>query len=442
MKSSQSWKSKIGFILAASGAAVGLGNIQRFPYVVANYGGGAFLLVYLLCVVLIGIPLILAEFSLGRYFRKNPYFIFKENLPSNKFFKVVSLFPILIPFFIFSYYLVISAWTFSFTTSTALGLGNSISDITSNPMISVLSTLFFLLLVSFIVSLGINRGIESLSKILMPLLFAFMLLLAFNSLLLENSFEGLKFFLQPDFNKIDGKLFIFAGGQAFFSLCVGEGVLMTYSSFVSKRENLFSSALSIAFFDTLVAFLSGIIIFPALFSFGFSLDQDSTLIYNIMPQIFSQLPYGWGLSICFFLILCFAAITTCIALMEVVVTYLCETYKFSRFISILIFMGFTLLFSLPISLSKGSSELFSHMRIESFNLVGLYEIMDFIWGNVAMLICGLLVAIICGWKINQKVKEEILLGSEVHPLWVDIWSLLISYLCPVLIFLILLFNFI
>ena len=441
MKTSSLWQSKLGFILASAGAAVGLGNIQRFPYIVANYGGGAFLFVYLLCVLLIGIPLILSEFSLGRLFKKNPALIFEESLPQNKFFKFISLLPILVPFFIFSYYLTMSAWTFSYTCSSVLKGGHSINDITSNGAVSLASTLGLLVLISLVLLKGVNKGIESLSKILMPLLFVFMVALSINSLMLDNASEGLKFFLTPDFSKIDAKLFIFASGQAFFSLCVGEGVLMTYGSYTSKKDNLFSSTLSIAFFDTIVAFMSGLIIFPAIFSLGLPIEQGPTMIFDMMSKIFMSLPYGHLFLVCFFLVLCFAAITTCLALMEVVVNYLSETFLWNRKQSILIFCAASLFLSLPISLSKGAVSFLSEMKLESFNITGLYEIMDFVWGTLGMIICGLLVAYIVGWKLAKITQKEVYQGSNLSPFVIKTWSYLVRYLCPVVILLILYFNF-
>ena len=436
-----SWKSKIGFILAASGAAVGLGNIQRFPYVVANYGGGAFLAFYLLFVFVLGIPLVLAEFSLGRFFQTNPYRVFRDSLPKGKIWALVSSLPILIPFFIFVYYLVISGWTVSFTVLSFVGSVSSLEEITGNVGISFGSSFVLLGLLSFVVYKGINKGIETLSKVLMPLLFVLLIALAINSLCLEKGLEGLKFFLTPDWSKVDAKLLIFAAGQAFFSLCVGEGVLLTYGSYVSKKENLVSSALAMVFFDTFVAFLSGLIIFPALFAFGFDLNQDTTLIYKVMPHIFSQWAYGSWLSLAFFLTLCFAAVTTCIALMEVVVNFMCETFSWSRLRSVLTFFFICLIPSYFVSLSKGVSPFWSNLSFEYFGLKGLYDLMDFFCGSLGMLVCGFFVAMIAGWIKLPEVKQELALGSSINPLILKVWGLFVRYLAPLLILFLLLSNF-
>ena len=438
---SKKWKSKIGFILAASGAAVGLGNIQRFPYVVANYGGGAFLAVYLLCILLLGIPLVLAEFSLGRLFQKNPYRVFKESLPQGKFWHGLSFLPIMIPFFIFTYYLVISGWTASFTVLNFFDVVESMDEVTSSPVITLFSTFFCLSLLCWVASYGVNKGVEALSFFLMPILFLFLIFLAVHSLFLEKSFEGLKFFLKADWSKVDGKLFVFAAGQAFFSLCIGEGVLLTYGSYVSKKESLVSSALSMILFDTLVAFLSGLIIFPALFTFGFDLNQDSTLVYKVMPEIFSLLPFGKWLSLCFFLILCFAAITTCLALMEVVVNFFCENFSLSRKKSVMYFFLLSLFPCLLVSLSKGVSPYLSSLKVESLGLRSLFDILDFVYGNLGMLFCGLMVAFIAGYCKKEDLKKEIQKGSLISDKLVGIWFFLLTYLAPVTIFLILLFNF-
>lgn len=423
----------MGFILASAGAAVGLGNIQRFPYIVANHGGGAFLFVYLLCVLLIGVPLILSEFSLGRLFRKNPALIFAENLPKGKIFKALSMLPILVPFFIFTYYVTMSAWTVCFTGAALVQETPKISLITSNLGLSITATITLIAVLSFIILRGINKGIESLSKVLMPLLFIFMILLSINSLMLDKASEGLKFFLQPDFSKIDAKLFIFASGQAFFSLCVGEGVLMTYGSYTSKEDNLVSSSFSIATFDTIVAFMSGLIIFPALFSLGYPVEQGPTMIFDMMSEIFKKLPFGHFLMTSFFLVLCFAAITTCLALMEVVVNYLSETFSWARKKSIIVFASMALIFSLPISLSKGASCYLSNLSIKAFDLKGLYEIMDFIWGSLGMIVCGFVVAYVVGWRLPQKAAAEIKLGSGLNPFAIKAWTFLVRYFCPLVI---------
>lgn len=439
MERSQAWKSKLGFILAASGAAVGLGNIQRFPYVVAHYGGGAFLLMYLLFILLLGVPLVLAEFSLGRYFQKNPFAIFKENFPRGKFFTLLSLLPILIPFFIFSYYVVITGWTFSFTLFHFLDSATTFDSVTASPIVSLGSAVSLLALISVVVGLGVNSGIETLSKVLMPILFLLLIFLAVNSLLLENSWEGLRFFLRVDWDQIDGKLLIFSAGQAFFSLCVGEGVLMTYGSYVSKEDNLVSSALSMVFFDTFVAFLSGLMIFPALFSFGMSLDQGSTLIFKVMPEIFSTFSYGKFLSLAFFLSLCFAAVTTCIALMEVIVNFLSETFSWSRLRSVFCFNALVLLPMVVSCFSKGASPFLSEM--EFFGVTGFLDLMDFIWGDLSMLFCGLLVALLVGWKLQDKMKKELAHGSSLSESTLNLWSILVAYVAPLSILSIFFFNF-
>ena len=268
----------------------------------------------------------------------------------------------------------------------------------------------------------------------MPLLFIFMILLCINSFTLENSYEGLKFFLSPDFSKIDAKLFVFASGQAFFSLCVGEGVLMTYGSYTSKKDNLVSSSFSIASFDTIVALMSGLIIFPALFSSGHAnAEQGPTMIFDLMSKIFKDWPFGHFFMICFFLVLCFAALTTCIALMEVVVNFLSETYSWSRKKSLVIFSVVALIFSLPISLSKGALPFLSNIQIKAFGLVGLYEIMDFVWGSLGMIICGFFVAYIAAWKLGSETRAEICQGSSLSERFAKAWTLLVRYLCPLTI---------
>lgn len=429
-KTKKQWQSKIGFILASSGAAIGLGNLQRFPYLVSKQGGGAFLFVYLLCVLAIGIPLMLSEFCLGRYYQKNPSIALKEACSNHRLLKHLGILPILTAFFILSYYIVLSGWTLGFSLHFLLDSSTTFASITTSAPKSLLYTGLFYCITGYIVTRGINQGIERSSLIFMPLLLIMLVFLAITSVSLPNSTEGLYFYLAPDFSKINSEMILYALGQAFFSLCIGEGVLMTYGSYANKSENLVQSTFSIAFFDTFVAFLSGFIIFPALFSFGYSTDQNSELIFQVMPRIFQKLYLGIYLQIAFFLCLCFAALTTCISLLEVVVNYLTERYKLKRRHALLATVSCSFVISTPIALSKGAVSLLSHLKLPFLKLEGLYEIVDIIWGNFFMLISGLVTAIFCGWLMgSKKAIMEINEGAPGFLRWSFVWIFSLRFVC-------------
>ena len=434
------WQSSLGFILASAGAAIGLGNIQRFPYVVAEHGGGAFLVIYLLCIFLIGIPLMLAEFCIGRMYRKNPYLCLRRAYQSLGPFKYISMLPIFVAFFILTYYIVLSAWTMGFSVHFLFDSSTNFRTITSNASLSIFYTMLFYIFTGLIVAKGINKGIERSVKLFIPLLVFFLFILLITSLSLPNSSKGVYFFLSPDLKKINLDTIFYALGQAFFSLCIGEGVLMTYGSYAKRSENLVRSTLSIICFDTFVAILSGLIIFPALFSFGQSTHQGPELVFQVLPQLFLKLPYGKFLQVIFFLMLCFAALTTCISLLEVCVNFLLEKTPLKRYKAILIVCGCACTISLPIALSKSSSATFSRLNISFLKTKDLYQLMDLIWGNIGMILSGLLTAIACGWFIQQsQTTKEISKSSPHFKKWSGPWLFTLRYICPICL-LLLLFN--
>ena len=431
------WGSKIGFILATSGAAVGLGNIQKFPYVTSQWGGGAFVLVYLLCVLFIGLPLILVEFSLGRSTRLNPKHAIESLCPSGVW-KYFGLLSILTAFFILSYYIVIAGWTFAYALQMLSGSSLTIHDFSANTGYSLLASFLTLLTTSFIVSKGLKSGIETCSKVVMPILVLLLIGLSLHSLTYPNSIRGLEYFLKPDFSKLNFEAFMFALSQAFFSLCVGEAVLVTYGSYADKHDNLVSSALSIAMFDTLIALLAGFVIFPAVFSFQQTLDQDVGLIFDIMPKIFFQIPFGSLVGFSFFSILGFAAITTCVALLEIPTNYLIKEKTCSRKKAVMIVSFAAWLISLPSALSKGSHSFLSQLEISRFKIHGFYDLMDFLWGSLGMLVSGLGITVFVGWKWGvHAASKELSHGAPGFKRLIKFWGFHIKYVIPAIIFLIL-----
>ena len=432
-KQKDQWGSRLGFILATAGSAVGLGNLQRFPYLTAECGGSAFVFIYILCVLVLGIPLMLLELSIGRHTQKNPVDGIKQLSPKGPW-KYVGVLGILTSFFILTYYLIASGWTLGYVFQMA---GNQLipyDEFVAMPHYVIPCTAAMLLTVVLIVKKGLQNGIEFWNKILMPSLVLLLLILLLRSVTLPNSWEGITYYLYPDFSEVNGKVFLYALSQAFFSLSIGEAVLFTYGSYCSKKENIVKSAYCIAFFDTAVAILSGLILFPAIFSFGVFPQQGVGLIFHIMPGIFMQMPFGNILGAFFFLMLSFAALTTCIALLEIPVSYLVNARGWSRNAAAWTLAAIAFIISIPSALSKGANVFLSTIKIECFNVIGFQEIMDFVWGALAMIIGSFFLTIFASriWGIKNAVKE--LRSGCSHFSWQGtLWGIIIKYITPLAI---------
>lgn len=441
MKQRGQWGSSLGFILATSGAAVGLGNIQRFPYIVTEAGGAGFVFIYLLCVALIGLPLILVEFAIGRHTQRNPVCAIERLKPGTKW-KWVGGLGILTAFCILSYYSVVAGWTIGYVMQMARGSYVDIHEFSADPVRVIGCMGIFMLIVMYVVSKGIHKGIERWSKILMPILAVLLIGLIVRSLTLPGAMEGVHYYLKPDFSAVSGRSVLLALGQAFFSLCVGEAVLVTYGSYAPKKENLIRSATSIAIFDTMVALLAGLVIFPALFAFGKDPQQGVGLTFAVLPQVFLEMPGGQIFGALFFVLLAFAALTTGIALLEIPVIYLIDSKRWPRRRAVWVIGGLALLLGIPSALSHGASPFLTNLSFGIVNFDGFYNIMDFAWGNLAMVITGGMMAIFAGWIWGAKnAADELAQGSNfsaLRPMWIAI----IKYLAPLAVLVIFLSVFI
>ena len=423
------WGSKIGFILAASGSAVGLGNIWRFPYTASKAGGALFVIVYILCVVFIALPVLLAEISLGRFSEKNPVGAFISIKPKGQW-KLVGYLGVVTGVMILSFYAVIAGWTVGYFYKSITGQLKNITkdnvsvifqNFSGNHLIQILLLAFFLILTIYVVSRGVSGGIEKFSKILMPLLFVILILLLFRSLTLKGASVGIEKYLKPDFSTFNPKIVLMAMGQAFFSLSLGMGTMITYGSYVTKKENLPSSASWIAFFDTFIAMTAGLIIFPAVYALGMEATKAGPgLVFEILPAIFSQMAGGFIFGPLFFLLLSIAALTSTISVLEVPVAFMVDEKKWNRKKSAIVVGGITLLFGVPSAISGK-----------------FLDLMNFIWGNLSLSIGAFFIAIFVGyiWKTSNALKE-ISQGNEKFKL-ARFWVVLIKYITPLFIFLIL-----
>lgn len=437
------WSSTIGFILAAAGSAIGLGNIWRFPYVAGENGGAAFVLVYLICVFLIGLPYLLAELALGRATQKNPIGAIHSIRPNSSW-VLVGILGVLTGFAILSYYAVIAGWTFGYIFKMLFNLQVSFGEFISKPWLNIFLTFLFIFFTIMVVIGGVQDGIERWSKILMPLLLILMIVLIIRSVTLDGAGKGLVFYLKPDFSKITGKVILEAMGQAFFSLSLGMGLMVTYGSYLPKEENLFQAGFWVVIFDTAIAIMAGLIIFPAIFAGGVKPDAGPTLIFIALPTIFSNMPLGNIVGAIFFLLLSIAALTSTISLLEVPVAYVVDEKRIARKIAVWLVGGVTFLVGVPSALSQGAVPFLSNLNI--LGQKSFLDLMDFLWGNLSLSIGALSLSIFIGyvWKTKNAV-QEIAQGFELFrkPLLgkislASLWSILIRFIVPIFIFIILL----
>ena len=436
MGSRGSFGSRFGVIAAVSGSVIGLGNIWRFPYVAGENGGAAFILIYIACSFLISIPLMLSEFSLGRSSKRNTKRAFQKLAPGTRW-NYVGYMGIFCAFILLSFYCVIAGWALEFIKESVLNefAGKSAAQISENfngfiasGWRPVVWTGVFMLSTAFIVWSGIEKGIERYTKIFMPVFIVLLAALAINSLTLPGAREGIGFLLRPDFSKITGATILKAMGQSFFSMSLGLGCMITYGSYIRKGENLPKVASMVALSDMSVAILSGIAIFPAVFSFGISPTSGPELVFLTLPNIFAQMPGGYWIAIVFFVLLFLAAITSSISMFEVIAAYLTEELRMSRPKAV---VGVLVTILVTGSLCALSQRPGSSLHIGSMNL---FDLCDYLSSNVLMPLGGLLIVIFTGWVFSpEKLRNEL-----TNNLTVNLWCypairLLIRFVVPVVI---------
>ncbi|MBN2246615.1 MAG: sodium-dependent transporter [Candidatus Aminicenantes bacterium] len=436
-----SWGSKIAFVFAATGSAIGLGNIWRFPMAVGMNGGAVFVFVYVLAVAVVGFTVMLAELSLGRFSQKNPVGAIEKVKPGSLW-KGMGYLGLTTAVFILSYYAVLAGWAVGYLVKTVSGAfkgtvtagisENIFTEFTGNPLQVLLFFVIMLLITTFIISRGVKEGIEKWTKILMPLLFLLILYLAIRALLLPGAEKGISFYLNPDFSKLSGKVILMALGQAFFSLSLGMGIMVTYGSYINKKDNLVTSAGWVCFSDFLIAFLAGIIIFPTLFAIpGISPAAGPGLVFKVFPLIFSQIPGGNFFGALFFMLLIVAALTSTISLLEVPVAFLMDELNWTRRRSAWIMGTIIFILGVPSALSSGGMEFFT--KIDFLGKI------DLIFGNISLAVGAFFLCIFVGyiWKIKNALKE-IESGSPGFKLG-PIWAFSIKIFTPIVILFILYF---
>lgn len=439
MSNRANWGSKLGLILAASGSAVGLGAIWKFPYVAGQNGGGVFLIIYLACVLSVGIAMVLAEMSIGHMAKQSAttaYRTLKGGLwPWAGRLSVVCV------FIIFSFYCVVGGWSFAYLwrsitgeilTQDTTALGNLFSSFISNPVQSIAFTTAFLAATVAIVMGGVQKGIERTSKILMPALFFLMLIIIARVLTLPNAMDGVMYFITPDFSKITGSMLIEATGLAMFSLSIGCGTMIAYGSYVSPETKLPGATLWISLLAVLACILAGLMVLPAVFAFGIDPSAGPGLTFITMPAIFSQMPAGQLFAIAFFLLLIFAAITSSVSLLEPIVAFLMDEFGVER--KKATYGTFTAVFitSIPASLSFGA--------LADVKLFGKtpFDLMDYVASNIMMPAGGLLAALFVGWAIWPKIQHS--LSSQGSANILPAFRVICAVIAPVVISIVWLHN--
>lgn len=430
---------KIGIIAATVGSAVGLGNIWRFPYMAGENGGGAFLITYVCCVIILGIPLMCAEFIVGRKARSNASRAFKVLAPKSKW-HIIGYFGIISSTLILGYYMVIAGWVVEYIfqalrgnlmAESATQIATNFSNFTSDTWRPLLWVLTLLIVNYLIISKGVTKGIEKASNIMMPILFLILLIFCGYTITLPGAGDGLKYLFYPDFSKINGSVILAAMGQAFFSLSIGLGILITYGSYFKDSVSLPKTGLTVALLDMLVAILAGVMIFPATASFGINPTQGPELIFVTLPNVFKHMimPDFWA--IMFFIFAGVAALTSTISLFEVIIAYFTEEFNMNRKRASIIIMAIIAVLSILSSLSFG---VLSDIKLFGMNF---FELSDYFSANILLPVGGFLLSIYIGWVMNKKDVYNELGGSHAipKPLYNAI-LFSIRYIAPISIFLI------
>lgn len=413
----ENFSGRFGVLVAMAGSAIGLGNLWRFPYMVGTNGGAAFIFVYIIFVFLLSLPILYSEFIVGRRSQTNAFGAIRAIAPGSKW-QLVGILSILTPMIIVSYYSVIGGWsieyffkscTFGFTEYvTNEDLDNMFNDFISSKWAPLFGHTAFLALTAFVVMGGVKSGIERFGKVMMPILFVVVVLIAIRAMTLPGAVDGIRYLLKPDFSKIDAGVCAAALGQSFYSLSLGCGTMITYASYVKKTENIVSSGVSIAVFDLLFALIACCAIMPAVFAFGLSPQEGPSLVFKTLPFIFSKMPLGGIVAILFFFSLLVAALTSSISMFEVGVAYFVEEKKLSRLLSCVVVFLITWIIGVFCSLSFGP--------LSSLKILGntIFDFFDKLSANWLMTLGSLFIVLFVGWKLSPSdIRDELTNGGQI-----------------------------
>lgn len=436
MNQIEQFSSKMGFILSAAGAAIGLGAIWKFPYITGQNGGGAFLLIFLIFTIILGLPLLLAEFSIGRKTQKDAVNAFKELAPGTNW-HYLSYLGMATVFIMLSFYSVIGGWIITYLGKIITGSLNNLNEAQyadmftntiANPFLSISAQLIFIIITIIVITRGVQQGIEKANKIMMPALAILFLLLVIRSVTLDGAIDGITFLFQPDFSKVTSNTILEAMGQSFFTLSLGVTAMITYSAYLSKKQNLPNAAISIVSMNITVVLLAGLVIFPAVFAFDLSPDAGPVLIFNVLPTIFSQLPMGMLFFATFLIVFLFAALTSAFSMLEVIVSVVSKgdsvkRKKWAWIIGLAIFI-----FGIPSNLSYGVLS-----DVTLFDKT-IFDIADYTVSNIMLPLGAMGVALFTSFKMKKAALfEEIKRGSNLKYGVFQAWFFLLRYVVPILI---------
>lgn len=440
----EQFSSSFGLIATAIGSAIGLGNIWRFPYIVGQYGGGAFLLVYLLMTAIIGLPIMVSEFIIGREGRKDAINSYKKLAPGSKYY-VGGITGVIAAFLILAFYGVVAGWTLEyiylalingFKGKTSVEIANIFTNFTSNPIRPVLYQLMVMTFTCMIVSTGVQKGVEKAAKLLIPLLVVIMLILNIYAFKLPGGEAGFTFLFKPDFSKLTKEAILAALGHSFFSLSLGVSIMITYGSYIPKDENLIKTAATISISDTVIALLAGIAIFPCVFAFGIEPSSGPGLVFISLPNIFNQMSGGYFFGILFFSLLGLAAITSTISLLETIVAFLMDNFHFQRK-NASIFS--TVVISIIGAIASLSNGIFSNVLIFGDTI---FDFLDKLTANYFLPLTAFISVIFIGWKLNKNISINQITNNGNIKLGkiLNLYFFLIKYIVPIGIILVFLFQ--
>jgi neurotransmitter:Na+ symporter, NSS family len=431
----EQWSSKIGFILAAAGSAIGIGAIWKLPYVTGVSGGGAFFLMFILFSLFIGLPLLLAEFVIGRSTGKEAIRAYLAIAPKTNW-HWIGIIGVVTCFILLSFYSVVGGWISIYFANGLAGrviedgadYGSLFGQTISSSWSVLAAQAVFMLITIIVVAKGVQQGIEKASKILMPALFVLFIILIVRSLTLENALEGVKFFLEPDFSSITSESVLFAMGQSFFSLSVGVSVMVTYSSYLPKNENIVQPALSVVGMNLFIALLAGLAIFPAVFSLGFEPAEGPGLLFIVLPAVFEKLVFGELFLLLFLALFLFATLTSAFSMLEIVVATLAKGDQKKRTAFSWLAGGLIFLLGIPSALSFGSLA-----EVAVFGK-GIFDAADFLVSNILMPLGVLLISIFVPLKIKKEVLRQELLQHSKSGSWLfSLWYNVMRFVVPIVI---------
>lgn len=429
------WSSKIGFIMASAGAAIGIGAIWKFPYVAGQFGGGAFLLLFIIFTLFIGLPMLISEFIIGRATNKEAVTAYDTLAPKSPW-RITGRLGVIGCFLLLSFYSVVGGWI---TIYTALGLtGNLISDDTNyskvfeqiigEPFTVLIAVFVFILMNVVVLNFGIKKGIERANNVLMPLLFIFFIILVVRAVTLEGASEGLSFFFSFNFEDFSAEGVLYALGQSFFALAVGFSCMVTYSSYLSKKESLPTSAMSVSIMNIIVSILAGMAIFPVVFAFSLEPTEGPGLLFIVLPNVFGQMAFGSVFLTLFLLLFLFATLTSSFSQFEIIISAFEKEGKRSRSKIVWVLGLLTFIACIPSSLSYGV--------LADVSIFGksIFDATDYLVSNILLPIGCLLIAVFISFRMDQAiVKREFQMGNQLSLKWFKLWKFLMRYIIPIII---------